>query len=505
MVGENTSLRSAGWVSLCSLVQLILQFAFQVYLAKRFGASWEMDSYVASMALPTAVSAVLVGSLGYAFVPQFSRLLTQDATRAWQLAGSMGTIQAVCGLTAALITFFSAEFLAAWLFPGFTEGRSSLAVSLLRIQCWLIVVNGFIAFLQALHHCHKRFLLPAVAAPIGIAATLIAAVAWEGGGMAGVAWAVVAGSTVTVLLQLPLLLRHGRFGVRLDEDLRRCLALLLPLMLGALYFRLDPLVDRYLASELPVGSVAHLGYAWRMASAMLLITVGGLSVVAFPSFAEHWTAGRKTEFRAEIAASMRCLSAILVPLAFALTFYSTPLVADLFQRGAFSATDSRQVGLLLMLYAGMIIGAGVGEIISKVFYSLSDTRTPTLLGVGTFTVGLILKITFVERFGVSAVVAATSFYFLLSAALAVMLMVRRLGPGVLDGIGGALRRSVLASLLAAAAAWPVAGAGFPLATLVAAMWGGLVYLGALFAQKDEFALRMGSYLSSWLGFGNRGS
>ncbi len=64
MVGENTSLRSAGWVSLCSLVQLILQFAFQVYLAKRFGASWEMDSYVASIALPTAASAVLVGSLG---------------------------------------------------------------------------------------------------------------------------------------------------------------------------------------------------------------------------------------------------------------------------------------------------------------------------------------------------------------------------------------------------------------------------------------------------------
>ncbi len=499
MTGENTSFRSAGWVSLCSLGQLFLQFFFQMFLAKQFGASWEMDSYVAAMALPTAISAVFVGSLGYAFVPLFTRLLAQDHDRAWQMAGSMATLLLACCLAAALATFAAADFLVDRLFPGFTGARFSLAVALLRIQCWLIVANGLIAFLQSLYHCHKRFFLPAIASPIGIAVMLIGAILFEDRGMIGVAWAVLAGSAVTVLLQVPLLARHGRFGLRFDENVRRCLTLLLPLVLGAMYFRLDPLVDRYLASQLPVGSVAHLGYAWRMASAMLLITVGGLSVVAFPNFAEHWTAGRKTEFRAEIAASMRCLSAILVPLAFALTFYSEPLVGDLFQRGEFTAADSRAVGLLLMLYTGLIIGAGVGEIVSKVFYSLSDTRTPTLLGVGTFTVGLVLKIAFVQRFGVSAVVAATSFYFLLSAILAVNLMVWRLGRDVFDGIGGALRRAVLASILAVAAAWPIVAAGFPLATLVAAVWGGLVYLSAMFAQKDEFAIRMVAYLLSLFG------
>ncbi|MHB8901094.1 MAG: lipid II flippase MurJ, partial [Thermoguttaceae bacterium] len=234
-----------------------------------------------------------------------------------------------------------------------------------------------------------------------------------------------------------------------------------------------------------------------IASAMLLITAGGLSVVAFPSFSAHWAAGRHEEFRREVASAVRCLTAILVPIGFALVFFSRPLIADLLQRGQFTAADSAAVGFMLTLYVGMIVGAGAGEITSKVFYALSDTRTPTLLGVGTFSIGLGLKIALVGSYGAAAIAAATSFYFLLSAALAVVLIVRRLGGEIFSGFGGALGRSALASAAATAAAWPVVACGFPLATFAAAALGGVVYFLVMLLQRDEFALRMANYGSSW--------
>ncbi|MHB8902650.1 MAG: lipid II flippase MurJ, partial [Thermoguttaceae bacterium] len=264
MAGENTSLRSAGWVSLCSLGQLVLQFWFQMLLAKQFGASWEMDAYVAAIALPTVISAVLVGSLSYAFVPLFGGLLTHDAGRAWRLAGSMGIVLIAFTAAAALGTFLMAGWLVATLFPGFSRERFDLAVALLRILCWLIVANGLIGYLQSLYHCHQRFLVPAAASPIGIAVTVAGAIAFRDQGMVAIAWAVLAGSFTAVALQTPLLFRHGQFGRFWNDDVRRCFVLLLPLVLGALYFRLDPLVDRYLTSMLPVGNVSHLGYAWRI-------------------------------------------------------------------------------------------------------------------------------------------------------------------------------------------------------------------------------------------------
>ncbi len=494
MAGENTSLRSVGWVSLCSLGQLVLQFWFQMLLAKHFGASWEMDAYVAAIALPTVIGSVLVGSLGYALVPLFGGLLVQDAGRAWRLAGGMAVILVALTTVAAMATFLLADWLVETLFPGFSEERAELAAALLKILCWLIVTNGLIGYLQSLYYCHKRFLLPAAASPIGIAVTVAGAIVFRHQGMLAVAWAVLAGSVTAVVLQSLLLLRHGRFSRVWNEDVRRCLGLLMPLVLGALYFRLDPLVDRYLTSPLPVGSVSHLGYAWRIASAMLLITAGGLSVVAFPNFSEHWAAGRRDEFRREVASAVRCLAVILVPIAFALLFYSEPLIADLLERGQFTAADSRAVGLLLVLYVGMIIGAGAGEITSKVFYSLSDTRTPTVLGVVTFSTGLILKIALVGRYGAAAVAGATSFYFLLSAALAAILIVRRLGSEVFSGIGGALGRSIVGSAAATAAAWPLVWLGFPLASMAGAAVGGVVYSVAMVLQRDEFALRMTAYV-----------
>ncbi len=495
MASATTSLRSAGWVSLCSLGQLALQFIFQVLLAKYFGASWEMDAYVASIAIPSVASAVLVGSLGYALVPLFGERLADDPTRAWALAGSMAMLLVLSSGVIAAASFLFAEPLMALLCPGFTARRFELAVSLLRIQSWLIVTNGMITFLHSIYHCHRRFLLPAVASPVGIAVTVIGALAFHEHGMVAVAWSVVAGSFVAVALMLPLLISNARFGFSLDKDIRRCLVLLLPLICGAAYYRLDPLVDRYLTSMLPVGSVSHLGYAWRLATAALMVTVGGLSVVAFPNFASHWAAGRREAFRAEVAAAMRCLAAILVPIGFAVFFFSGPLVGDLLQRGEFAASDTRAVANLLVLYLGMIMGAGVSEITAKVYYSLSDTRTPTAVGAAAFTIGLALKIAFTSKYGVSAVVAATSFYYVLSAVATSILIARRLGPDTFSGVGSAVRRAGLASVAAVIVAWPVVGLDIPFSSLVGAGCGAVAYYLAMWLQRDEFAIRMRDYLA----------
>lgn len=93
MADTQTSLRSAGWVSLWSFAQLIVQFGFQVVLAKHFGASADMDAFVAAIALPTVLSSIFVGSLGYAFVPVLTeRLSADDPVKARATANSVLTV-----------------------------------------------------------------------------------------------------------------------------------------------------------------------------------------------------------------------------------------------------------------------------------------------------------------------------------------------------------------------------------------------------------------------------
>jgi putative peptidoglycan lipid II flippase len=307
---------------------------------------------------------------------------------------------------------------------------------------------------------------------------------------------VVAGSLLAAVLQLLFPLRHFRLQLRLDPEVKRFLWLCLPLVLGAAYFRLDPLVDRYLASGLPTGSVAHLGYASRIVSALLAAGTGGLAIVAFPNFAIQRAAGRPEDLAGEVSHALRCLSVILVPIILGLGCYSRPVIRDLYQRGLFTADDTQAVALLVLLYLVMVMAAAFGDVAAKVFYAMSDTRTPTLIGCFGFTLGVLLKILLTRLVGVAGIVAATSAYFLLNSVIMSVLIFRRLGPQSFSGVAGAAMRSLAASIIAVLAVLPVLQIPLPMNSLVGAACGAGVYFAALLLLRDELALRLWGYLVS---------
>jgi putative peptidoglycan lipid II flippase len=494
MADVHTSLRSTGWVSLCSFGQLVIQFVFQLLLAKYFGASEDMDAFVAAMALPTVLSSIFLGSLGYAFVPLFTEQLDRgDGEQAWAMAGSIGLLLVAVAGSLSLLTFLFARPLTTLLYPGFSGERFERTVDLLRILGWLVLANGLITYLQTIYHCHRRFVIPGMAAVVGTGATLVTVIALRQQGIVAVGWAVLVGSLIAILLQLPLPVAHLRYG-GFRTATGRCVRLMMPLILGAAYYRLDPLVDRYLASALPSGSISHLGYAWRLVAALLLVGTGSLSVVAFPNFARHWAAGRKGEFCAEVAFAMRFLVVMLVPMVAAILCYHEPLIQDVFERGMFTASDTKAVALLLVMYLGVLVGGGVGEIASKAFYAFADTRTPVIVGSVGFTLGLILKVLLVPISGAAGIALATSFYYLFNAGFMSGLVMRRLGTRPFVGTAAALRRSLVAAGAAASAAYPIIRLELPLGAILALAVGGSVYLMAMLVQRDEFALKLWWFL-----------
>src|SRR5437773_1715374 len=86
-----SSLWSIGVVTGLTFVQLLLQFATQLVLAKYFGAAGEMDAYVAALAPPVVIATILAGSLGYVLVPIVAQLRTAgDEGRAAAVVSQLG-------------------------------------------------------------------------------------------------------------------------------------------------------------------------------------------------------------------------------------------------------------------------------------------------------------------------------------------------------------------------------------------------------------------------------
>jgi putative peptidoglycan lipid II flippase len=294
---------------------------------------------------------------------------------------------------------------------------------------------------------------------------------------------VVAGAVFSVALQLPLFLRTCPIRISADAQVRSVLLLGTPLLVAGL-FRLEPQVDRYLASAMPEGSIARLGYSRSLVQALLVLSTSGLGVVLFPVISRLAAERNFADLRRELERALQFLALTLTPLVPALWFFGEPVVAALFQRGKFTADDSRTVAMLLFLQVGVIVGGGLGDVFAKVFYALSDTRMPVLIGTAGFALGIALKFAWNERWGVDGLVLASSIYVAASAVAMGLVLHRRVGSFVTREFCLTLARSVAATSLALIAAWQVWQNGGSLAICWAALSGAAVYGIALLILRE---------------------
>ena len=193
--------------------------------------------------------------------------------------------------------------------------------------------------------------------------------------------------------------------------------------------------------------------------------------------------------RAEISAALRFLTLLLVPIVVTLVFFGGPLVRDLLQRGRFSADDTRVVSQTLMMLCGLIVGGSLGEIAAKVFYSQQNTRTPVLVGLIGFGVGVALKFAWVRSDGVVGLASATSAFYLLNAGMLLGLITLQLGFGIFRGLLGTLFRVTIASAAAAGVGWWLVQTALPCPALWGAAGGGVALLAVLLMLRDEVAWR----------------
>lgn len=488
-----TSLRSVAGLTFLTLGQMGLQFALQLLLAKWFGTESDMDAFVAASTLPLVISGLLAGALASAFVPVYVQTRERSGeTAAWSMA-----VQLVCWLSLfTLLLWQIAKFFAEpWmrtLHPGFDDEQVIRTTQLFQTLSSLMVWNSLSGLARAWNHCHGRFAMTGFAALLGNAVTV--ALAWRGGssgGMDKVAQAVSIGAVVTLALQMPWVQIFSRGWPVTQESqsaVKRCFLLMFPLVIGLACNQLDPLLDRYLTSPSP-GSVSQLGYATRLAAAVLTLSTSGLAVVAFPALARHAAERDDDKLRAEIAAALRFLTLLLVPVVWALIFFGESLIGDLLQRGRFSSEDTRVVSQTLAMLCGMIVGGSLGEIAAKVFYSRQNTRTPVIVGLTGFGIGAALKFHWIGSFGVLGLAAATSVFYLLNAVVLLGLIAMQLGLGIFHGVLGTIVRVAIGSAAAAGIGSALLRTALPYPSLWGAAGGGITLLVALVVLRDDVARR----------------
>jgi putative peptidoglycan lipid II flippase len=123
-----------------------------------------------------------------------------------------------------------------------------------------------------------------------------------------------------------------------------------------------------------------------------------VATAAFPTFAEQVARGERAAMRSALAATLRAIFVLSLPAAVGLVVLRGPLVALLFERGAFGETSTDLVAWALLFYTlGLVAHAGL-EIVARAFYALHDTKTPLFVGGGAMLLNVGLSLTLPSLF-----------------------------------------------------------------------------------------------------------
>ncbi len=497
--------RNVAIISLASFAQIVIQFLFQRVLAGSYGANVEADALAAALALPTLFAAIITGSLSYVLVPElvakFGRIESEH--QAWQLASYVGVITGLIGLVVSCLLWLYSPDICLWLYADLSHEQLQVTSGLLQILSIQVALTGWISWAQAIHHSRHNFLIPALGGLLGTSLSLVYAHQFAMQGIAQIAWAINLGSLVCVLVHILPLASRLAIPAATAADLLRLSRLFWPLVLGAAFLRIEPLVDRVLAAKLASidpGSIAHINYAQRIMIALLAIGTSGLSVVAFPQLAQRFDGQGETGFAEHFGLAFRRLLLMVVPITMGVSAFAHNIVGDLLQQGEFTASDTRIVGWLMVSLMGMFVGASCGELLARGFYVLGDTRTPTVVGAVALAFGLAIKLVLFGMLGIWGIALGGSIYFVVSAAAMAWILSRRAQQSLFSGCPTVLLQSAMAAGVACIACYGIYQIIQP-GTWLAAPMGAGIYFAVLLLLGNPDARQLLSALQHRLSFG----
>jgi len=405
--GKRQIARAATLVMALFVLSRALGLAREMVIGAVFGTSAAYDAYLAAVRIPDILFTLIAGgALGSAFIPTFTGYFARgDPEGGWRLASAVVNLLLVALTAAASLAWLTAPSLVSTvLAPGFPPDQQGLTTSLMRVMLAAPIFFGASGVVMGILNARQHFLLPALA-PSFLNLSLIGA-AWflaPRMGVRALALGYTAGAVLHLAVQLPGLARVGaRYRPLLtlhDPGVREVLRLMAPRVLGLAAVQINFVVNTNVASRLGEGAVSALNYAWLLMLMPQGIFALAVATAAFPTFAEQAAREEWEEMRATLAATLRAVLFLTIPAAMGLLTLGRPLVALLFERGAFQASSTEAVAWALAFYALGLVGHAGVEILARAFYALHDTWTPVWVGGLTMGINILLSVTLPTAFG----------------------------------------------------------------------------------------------------------
>ncbi|MCY4072862.1 MAG: murein biosynthesis integral membrane protein MurJ [Chloroflexi bacterium] len=521
---------ASGILALGNIFSRVLGLARETMLTFLFGASGAVDAFQVAIIVPRAIYDLLIGGhINGAIVPVLSEIIvTRGKDELWRVVSIlMSLVCAALALLVLLIEIFAPQIVMA-VASGADAGTVGLATDMLRMTAPALICMSLFAVFSGTLFALRSFTLPAFAGVVFNACTVLVTLALVpsmalqpslGGfaslnpfvlarpasGIMVVALGWLIGAIAQVALQLPgLQLRRLRLSIRWRHPALRSIATLYAPVMFSLV--MDTLIIRpfsyNIANQTGAGGIAYMVWATTLIQFPQGLVATAISIAILPTLARQsseMTEDGHRAFQDTLGLGLRLTMTLILPAATGLFVLAIPIIALLFEHGAFGAADTQVTAQALRLYLIGLPFAAVDLLLVYAFYARKDTLTPALVGVVSLVCYMGAALLLFDSFGLFSLMIADSLKHFVHASISGFLLWRRL-----DGFGSqrmaiTVFKTAVASVIMAVAALatlPYLSAAFSAASIVheallvtvgALLYGGIFLSTARVLRLDELA------------------
>jgi putative peptidoglycan lipid II flippase len=411
--------RNTAIFSVATGLSRIAGLAREVIASSYFGTSGAFSAFTIAFQVPNLVRSLFAdAALSAAFVPVFMEHIAHGRKRdAARLASTLLFVMlAALGAITALFIVFAGVIMPLFTGDQFTAQLDQLTIGLSRVLFPIVLLLGVNGLVVGILNSYEHFAIPAIAPLVWNVVIVVVLVALKPAfhgqnEMYAYAIGVLAGTTVQLLMSLPMLPRVGfhfewAFDWR-DPHVARVFRLMLPVTIGLGVINFDLLINSSLGTLVSEQAPRAIDAAFRVYMLPQGMFSVALATVLFPTLSRFAAMHDLPGLRRTMASGARQIYLLLIPAAVFTAVLATPIVRLVYERGDFGAHSTELVSSALFWFSFSLPFAGVNLLLTRTFFSLQRPWVPTALAIGNMAIDVAVSVALYKPLGIPGLVLGT--------------------------------------------------------------------------------------------------
>lgn len=397
-----------------NLIGKLFSFFREMVFSYFYGTSAITDAFNTSTTAATLIFSVITYALSKTYIPTFSKISKERGEAAGDdFTNKLLNFSLFLCTTIMILGLVFAPYIVKMFAIGYDGDKLKIASLFMRAIILTMYPNIYAAIFSSYLQIKGDFITPAL--PLLILNIILGVtVAISKGNI----YIMAIGIFLAYFVQFAVFpakirqtgFKRAKIKLDIDDDIKNLIKLSIPTIFSMAAVYISTIVDQSFASIVANdGGVSVINYSLKILRIVSSTFIVPFQITAYPTIGRLAAERNFEEVKNITSRTMVKIMILFIPSLVGLMVLSRPIISFVYMRGAFGYEDMIRTADVLFYYTIYLIGPAIADLLYLSFFSVQNTKIPTIISFIQLSVNIFLDYTLSARYGLIGLALATTF------------------------------------------------------------------------------------------------